>query len=388
MYKCNICGYDSTKFYYCGKYNECGWRPENYIDNIKSCACCNGTVTKPGINDIYTTSSWMVDYFVDKNDCMKYTDQSGHKSIVRCKNCGELKQRIISEINRYHGVTCLCRDKISYPEKFMYAFLSYFKIPFIFHYRPKWDFSNENRKFYEYDFLIKNNKYCEETIIELQGMQHYKSGFKNLYNTKPLEDEINNDKMKMQLAYKYGYDKNTYNVIDCRFSTINWIIKNIKNAYCFKNLKYTQEDLNIIIKNTTTSLCKQMCIYYQKNLEKGIYLKKEELGKKFNICISTVSEYLEIGRRLNWCEYDGKNICKRLASEKRYNEVYVYDLSGNYIGCYRSATYLANNSQTILNIKLSRHKIFSVLRHKRYSYENYIFTYEKDKLHNKTEICA
>ena len=88
------------KYYeiYC---NRCGtkhWVVENSILKLKTgCPCCAGKVVVEGINDIPTTTPWMVKYFQGGYDEAKlYNANSSKKLNFKCPICGTIKSKSIN----------------------------------------------------------------------------------------------------------------------------------------------------------------------------------------------------------------------------------------------------------------------------------------------------
>ena len=104
-YKCNKCGFDSGRHYsirdkcYKNEY----WIRENSILNGVGCACCNKSprIVIKGTNDIATTHSEMIKYFVNIEDCYTYTYNSKNKVLLKCPDCGAEKYLTISLLYNY-----------------------------------------------------------------------------------------------------------------------------------------------------------------------------------------------------------------------------------------------------------------------------------------------
>ena len=114
-YQCNVCGYNN------------GWMEEcDILHHQSGCACCSNNVAVEGINDITTTDPWMISYFQGGyEEAKQYTSGSTKKIYPKCPICGKVKNNkiSISQIKKAHSIGCICRDGISYPEKFFINFL-------------------------------------------------------------------------------------------------------------------------------------------------------------------------------------------------------------------------------------------------------------------------
>lgn len=204
------------------KCNKCGNNFKSSWDKFhsKHCGCpycCNPPrKIELGINTIWDTDRWMCDLGVSEEDAKTHSKCSADKVIVTCPNCGKEKEIVINKIYNRKSISCICKSKISYPEKFMMELLDQLRVDYIKEYRPKW--SNNRR--YDFYFEYNNKKY----IIECHGEQHYKNTFSTC-GGRTLEEEQENDKYKKELAKQNNIDE--YIVLDCRKSELIWIKENI-----------------------------------------------------------------------------------------------------------------------------------------------------------------
>lgn len=194
----------------------------SWDDFSQGCRCpyCSNYPRKIelGINTIWDTDRWMCDLGVSEEDAKRYSHSSGKKIKVKCPNCGKEKYMVLNKIYTRKSISCICKSKISYPEKFMVELLDQLNLKYIKEYTPKW--SNYRR----YDFYLPDHN----IIIETHGKQHYTQyGFKSL-GGKTLEEEQKNDEYKKTLALENKI--NDYIVIDCRKSKLEWIKENILNS--------------------------------------------------------------------------------------------------------------------------------------------------------------
>lgn len=144
-----------------------------------------------------------------------YIDQSTEMSFT-CLSCGNIffqtPKKLLNQLKTSDTPCPICNKGISYPEKFMMSFLKQIDANFIYQYNKTngCDWS-EN---YRYDFyLIDFN-----TIIEVHGIQHYRTTFKDISITQY------NDQQKYELAVQHGCK---YIVIDARRSSVKYISNNI-----------------------------------------------------------------------------------------------------------------------------------------------------------------
>ena len=79
---------NKMKWYEC-KCIKCGynhfWKTEYELNTEYGCPVCTGRKVKKGINDIATTSPWMIEYFINKDDNFVYLDYYFEKNDVNEK---------------------------------------------------------------------------------------------------------------------------------------------------------------------------------------------------------------------------------------------------------------------------------------------------------------
>ena len=341
-----------------------------------------------GLNDISTTDPWMIAYFQGGvKEARLYSACSGKFIIPICPDCGQIKNKEIriSDIKKMHGIACTCNDRFSYPEKVMYILLEHLKIPFVHHFKPNWANGialNGERQRYEYDFKIEKNELIPECIVEMQGSQHFQNHGFAWCGGRSFEEEQFNDNQKKKCAYDHGYSENSYFQIDCKKSTFDYIISNILSSKIAKNIHLGELDMDTIRSKTFDNLNKKVCDFYNKHQSMTAY----EIAEHFHIGDWTALRYLKNGTSVGWCSYDPKRKIKS-GQRKHAKTIYVYSDDGVYVAEVPGIIYLERNSKVLLNCTLNNAAILQVLRHERFSYKNYIFTYEKDVIHKK-ENCG
>lgn len=334
-----------------------------------------------GISDIATTDSWMIGYFQGGLEEAKRYSSGSNKAIYPiCPYCGRIKNKEIKikDIKKMHGISCVCNDKMPYPEKVMYTLLEYLNIPFVYHYSDEWTCDRKQK--FEYDFKILKNKLCDECLIEMQGAQHYLVHGFAYKGGRTLNEEKDNDLRKKNCAYLNGYDDNTYFQIDCLESNFEYIISNILHCKFTKNFILNNNDLEKVKRKTYSNLCKKVCLYYKER----DYMTACEIAKIFNIGKWRAIKFLKIGSELGWCNYNPVEKIKK-GRKKICKKIYVYDELGEYIGEFDGIVSFCKFYNDAKNIRLSRNNILQVLKHNRYSYKGLIFTYNKCYIHGKSE---
>lgn len=257
------------------------------------CGVCKNKIVIRGINDIATTNSELIDYFVNKDEAYKYSYSSNKKVLVKCKECGFQKHMSIDKLyNR--GFSCnRCSDGISYPEKYIMCLLSQINVDF------KTQLSKKNLAWcrnYKYDFYIR----ALELIVETNGGRHYSSAGIG----KTLIEEQNNDKLKKELALSNGI--NHYVELDCRKSEMEWIKNSVMNSELPSLLNFIEDDIDWAECSVfaTKNIVIDVCNYYNDNKATG--LNYEDISNKFNISVTTMYRYLKIGTGIGICELKNK----------------------------------------------------------------------------------
>lgn len=220
---------------------------------------------------------------VKKEDSYKIHSHSNKKYKFKCNKCGKIGDlRSLNQIVQ-HGYSChYCSDNKSIPNKFMVELLKIINVDF----KSEKTFDWSDRK--QYDFYIPSLK----MIIEMNGIQHYEEC--NL-TKRSLKEEQENDKYKKELAINNGIEN--YIVIDCRYSTFNWIKENIIKELneIFNNLDNINWD-EVWLNCQNSLVIKTWELYNQ-----GVSTK--EIAKELNIGKTTVSRYLHKGNEIGKCNF-------------------------------------------------------------------------------------
>lgn len=306
-YKCHKCGF------MCGEhwslrskeYKDELWVIEYSLSNKIGCSCCGGNqIVVKGKNDIYTTNPMLVRYFVNIEDGYTHKYSSKDKVLMKCPHCGHIKEHLISINTLYtnNGFKCvMCKDGLSYPNKFMYYLLKQLKVKFKTEYSPQWVGLKR------YDFYIPSMN----LIIEMDGglghgnQVHGKS-------EKTLEETISSDFYKDLKAMEHNikvirincYYKN----VDERHDFIkNNIVDKLNDVIDLNNVNWVS-----IEKQCEKALVKEICIYWKMhNNINDENLTTTDLGIIFNRSRHTISSYLKKGNKLGWCNYDADEEIKK-----------------------------------------------------------------------------
>lgn len=253
-------------------------------------------------NSIKVKAPHVVKYFINEEDAIKYGVGSHQKVVVRCPECGFKKETIISNLV-IRGFNCpICGDGISYPETFVSNLLKHLNIEFIS------QFSLDNNK-HRYDFYLIEYR----TIIETHGIQHYEYTSRG----RTLEEEIRNDEIKRNIALDNKYN---YVVIDSRYSELKWMKENIMSSELPILLNFKEEDIDWlkIEKDSANSLVKEVCDYFNNSNN----ITTSHIQKVFGLSKVTIIKYLKKGTEFGWCNYDPKDFKGGIAYSKRVKGIH------------------------------------------------------------------
>mgnify|MGYP000059751476 CR=1 FL=1 len=342
---CNICNADVSL-------------TQSQIEHGTQCPCCTNKQVVVGINDIPTTDPWMIPYFQGGYDEAKnYTHGSGKKIYPKCPYCGRISniKTYIYNIYRQNTIACVCKDSVSYPEKFIYNLLCQSEEDFKFQ-LTKNDYKWVGK--YRYDFyLIRQN-----TIIEVNGLQHYK---KNAV--------IQNDENKRNLAQANGVK---YIALDCRYSNCEYIKNSLFNSGLVDIINLNKINWGECNDFAKKNLCKEICELF----EMGFSVTN--LSEKYKLSNNSIRRMLHTGNQIGLCNYDGKkeNAKSSIGNENNIKKTSIYTTSGTYIGTYKSAKYIADHSKEIVGKNLRVNSIYDCCNGRIKQYKGYVFINKGDKV--------
>ena len=278
------------------------------------CPVCSGLQVCIGLNDIWTTNPDLGNLLANPDDGFKYMQNSNKHTDFQCPVCGYIcKDKSINQVNRDMDVRCpICKDGISYPNKFIFNSLLQIKDKLDFldrEYRPKWCKFELKEKIRTgvYDiYLGINNK---EYIIEMDGGFHEKLHSKEKYYT--LEDIKYIDSMKDKLAIEHNIEMIR---IDCSYDyhdRYKYILRNILNSKLSEILPLELIDFEEANIKSQKSLLVEAC-----NLWNNGYAA-HEIMLELNIGKWLVSSYLKQGQKYNLCNnYSAQNSTIRSSGTK------------------------------------------------------------------------
>lgn len=335
--------------YHCNKCKYEGWTVEGSLQRGYGCLCCANGVVVEGVNDIPTTSPWMVKYFQGGyNEAKLYAKSSNKKIYPICPDCGCIKSTlmIICNINRRKSINCDCQGGKSYPEKFMFSVLNQLNLDFRNEVKFDWClFSNYNNKEKKsngiYDFVIENLK----IIIEVDGAFHITD---NKMNGRKKEESKYIDIMKDELAIKNGYKIIR---INCFTSEMNEIKENILNSELANLFDFSKIDWIKCESFALSNIVKSVCEYWNKN-EKHITVG--DMQSIFNIERKALTSYLKKGTKLGWCNYNKNNEYSKgriKGAKTNSKEIKVFK-DDKLLGKFPSSKWVSENSIELFSVKL------------------------------------
>lgn len=255
---------------------------------------CHGASLQPskvviGVDDVATTNPQLIKYFVNEEDTKKHRTHSNKKVELKCPNCNHKKFMTVDKLVS-RGFSCpVCSDGFSYPEKLMSSLLLTLKVD----YKAQFSFDGGLHK---YDFYLPKFN----TIIETHGRQHYEHSRRKGERVKTLEEEQENDRLKMKNALYEGIDK--YIIIDCSESTLSYIKENIIKSELSDILNLNEVDWVEVGKRCETSLVFEVINYYNE-----YKCSPTKIASHFNLAKNTIRNYIARGEELGLCKYEGVN---------------------------------------------------------------------------------
>lgn len=359
-YKCNDCVYSCCEHYRKGEYENEYWISEGNLSRGDGCVCCSNKITVPSINDIPTTTPWMVEYFQGGYDeAKRYTKSSGQKIYPRCPDCGRVKNKPIKINDLYmsHSIGCLCGDGKSYPEKFSYELFKQLNLSFQAEYTPNWIKPKRYDSYFEYN----NKKY----IIEMDGKFHKED---NSMSGQTKEKSKAIDNYKDKLAEEHGIKVIR---INCEFSELEFIKNNILKSELNNMFDLSNIDWNRCEEFALSNLVKKICEYWN-NKEEWETVK--DLRNIFKLHGKTIRNYLKKGTKLGWCYYSAKE--ETLKTYKKISKpVEIFNKQEISLGIFPSAYELERQSEELFGIKLSHSSISKVCAGTQKLHKGFTFKY-------------
>jgi predicted transcriptional regulator len=397
-FKCLLCGFNSGKHYRKGEYKKEFWIEENSLIKY-GCSCCSSQIVVEDINSIYKKHPWMIPFISE--ECAKtHTHGSRDRVQATCPDCGRLKIIDINDLHNTKSISCICSDNISYPEKTIYSVIEQLNLNFQTQLN-KTTFKWCDKYKYDFYFELDNEKY----IIETHGEQHYCRSFERIKGAKTLEQEIENDKIKRELAISNGIKEENYIVIDCRKSQLEWIKDNkdgILKSILNELFDLSKIDWFKVEEFALSSRVKEACELWNNDIQ-----STREIGNMMKLSQATIITYLKKGsNKLNWCEYNPKDeqIKSAIRNGRKNNKRLIVVKNNKFYGIYYSLSELGRECFNDFGVKMTTSLISQVCNDKQKQHKGYQFKYIEDltleeyikydienklkKLHNKKLVQA
>lgn len=347
--KCTVCNHEFPQV----EYN---------LKNKIGCPVCCGKDVVIGVNDMWTTVPELAKLLLNTEDGYKYTQSSQFKVNWKCPICGEIINRSIANVKSRGFICSNCERTQSYPNRFMYNLLKYLDVEF--ENEKVFEWSKLGTTFKRYDFYIPSYG-----IIEMMGRQHYiYCNFHKLQGI-TLQDEINNDIFKKNLAFNNNI--NNYLQIDSRISSLKYIKNSILNSELANIYDLSKVDWEYIDMLSQKKVLNVISDLWNNGIY-DIYSLKQKTGLSSGI----ITKYLKKCDEYKLIEYD-KNKTKQ-ASIKFFKEK-TYQNKATPIMCIEKGLYFGSMQKCvdvmneITGLKFSHGNINGVLNGRYTHHHKYTF---------------
>lgn len=209
---------------------------------------------------------------------------------LTCPLCGEKKKTHLINLRTNKRFKCsICSDGYSYPEKLTKKLLDSLEIEYI----TQFSYENDRRR---YDFYLPKFN----AILEIHGRQHYIETHRS--DSRTLEKEQANDKLKREIALVNGVKEEDYHEIDCRESTLDYCRTNLIKALArYLKVELTDGEWLEVEKASQSSTYLEVINLYNK-----IGGTANSIAKKTGLNHPTVHSYLRRGDKIGLCKYNGE----------------------------------------------------------------------------------
>lgn len=302
----------------------------------------------------------------------KFRNKKGKKSYTcKCIDCGNIKD-IDEDHMENRGFVCnVCSDKISYPERFVGAFLSQLNIKYDYQKRFIWSknikHSNEflsTDKIYDYYIPSIN------TIIEVHGEVHYKEG--RWSKSRPIDEVKENDKLKKKIALENGIYN--YIILNCEVSDSDYIKNSIINSKLNDLFNLSLINWDKCALDSTTSLMRVCSDLWNDGIRPS-----QAIADEVGISKQTVITYLKKFAKLGLNDYNPRQEIKSGLGKLPPNTKEIIALKDDMVlGVFKSAMELARVSKEVLGVKLVQGEISRVARGERRHSKGYQFKCVED----------
>ena len=235
----------------------------------------------------------MIPYFQGGyNEAMQYAPKSNKKIQFRCPDCGTIKDKptVISDVYRRRSIGCICKDRKSYPEKFMKNVLVQLDIEHVWGFTSPWlKGYNGSRYSAIFDFYLPN----DSLMIEMDGgLGHGKKTWKSQSD---VGETLNKDKWKDEQANTNGIKVIR---ICADISDVVYLREQIQESLS-PLFDLSDVDWMLCGEYATKNIAKVVCQYYEQDKSIGTIA----LSRHFGMDKATIRKYLKQGSDYGWCTY-------------------------------------------------------------------------------------
>lgn len=264
-----------------------------------NCPFCRG-IRVNHTNCLWNTHPEVAKMLVNPERGNEITAGTHKKDYFKCEECGNVDKKMIVNVTR-QGFSCSkCSDGVSYPEKFIMNFLDQINVEYGKEKIFEWSYNvtHKNKKLSgrkKYDFYIPSLN----LIIEVHGVQHFEKSFETIKGeTRTLEEEKENDKLKKEIAEENGME---YIVIDARNSSLEWMVKSINESVLITLFDLSKVNWLKCHEFACSSLVKIVSELWNSGVK-----STSKISEIFKCARYTATSYLKQATELGWCDYDPK----------------------------------------------------------------------------------
>lgn len=261
------------------------------------CAVCCGMQIAKGFNDIATLDPEIASWFANKEETYIYGRHSNKKIDFNCPTCGHPLKKNLNQVSKDRDLRCpVCKDGISYPNKFIYNCMLQIKEELDFldrEYQPEWckfPFKDYKRQgIYDVYFGINGKQY----IVEMDGGFHGKD---NSMSGQTAEESQYIDNQKDLLAKSH----------DIHMIRIDSQYKGFQDRYEYIRTNIEQSELKDVIPldlidfdeaniKSQKSLLVEACRLWDEGY------RVQDIVESLGIHKCNVSVYLKTGQKYGLC---------------------------------------------------------------------------------------
>lgn len=336
------------------------------------CSVCARRKVVKGINDIATTDPWMIGFFQNIEDAYTYSSNSGKKLPVKCKYCGRNRNSPMSpnSIFRSHGVSCPCKDKVSFPNKVIFAIMEQLKEKGeIIDFKRELKISDGHKNF-SIDMAFYDRK-LHQYFVEMDSKFGHGYEVTGGIAKKDIFDTLLTDYTKDELAEKYNAKMIRIQIYK---NEKEYVIEQLNNSILPKIVNFNLIDWDRVFRFAYGNIVKTICDYKKENPNAF----SSETGKIFGLCKETISKYWQYGNSVGWCNFEHPELEKQRykleRADKRKNRIRltVINSDESIVKQYEHAVDFANNSMDDFGIKISITTLYRHLRNGDFEYKNLI----------------